>query len=251
MQHEIARHCFAWSPDRMNFREYLRLSSVRYFKAFKALIAASGTSVCDVGGFWGVWPITLKKFGFDVAMTETLRFYGDSFDPLFAEIRGRGIEIYDFDPFEPDSRLPRDFDFVSLMAIIEHYPHSLRNLAENVKRLISPEGSIFFEVPNIAYWPKRVSLLFGKSPLVELADVYRSEIPFIGHHHEFTIDEMRDLARLAGLRIVGEEFYNYSTTGRNKMKLFVVHPVLSTATTLIKQTRECIAVVCQHPPSST
>src|SRR3954451_5543316 len=106
MQREIARHCVGWAPGRTDFLNYLRVSPIRFYKAYCALITAGGQSVCDVGGFWGVWPVTAKKLGFDVSMTETLKYYGDSFTPLFDQIALSGVEIFDFDPFDASSSLP-------------------------------------------------------------------------------------------------------------------------------------------------
>jgi len=247
MQVEIARHCVAWGPGRTDFLKYLRLSSVRFYKAYCALIETQGTSVCDVGGFWGVWPVTAKKLGFDVAMTEALKFYGESFKPLFEHIRQSGVEIFDHDPFEPGSKLSRQFDLVTVMAVLEHYPHSLKVFIENVKQMAAANGRIYIEVPNIAYLPKRVGLLRGDSPLARIDDIYQSETPFIGHHHEFTIKDMRGLARLSGLKIVTEEFYNYSLAGTEKkgFKLIMLYPAASLAFKFAKTCRECIAVVCE------
>lgn len=247
MQAEIARHCIAWSPDRMDFREYLQASSIRFYKAYCALVDSGCGSVCDVGGFWGVWPITAKKLGFDVAMTEAMKYYGDSFDPLFDVIRANGVEIFDHDPFSPEASIDKHFEFVTVMAVLEHYPHSLRTFIENVKRMTTGNGRIYLEVPNIAYLPKRMGMLRGQTPLVQLADIYRSEEPFIGHHHEFTIEEMRDLARLGGLKIITEELYNYSMTGANikSLKSSILYPAVSLAFKLFRTGRECIAVLCE------
>lgn len=243
MQSEIARHCVAWSPARMDFLGYLRLSSVRFYKAYIALIETNGRSICDVGGFWGVWPITAKKLGFAVAMTETLKFYGESFRPLFEQIEKSGVEIFDYDPFEAGSELQKQFDFVTAMALLEHYPHSLKTLIENLKLLTADTGSIYLEAPNIAYWPKRIGLLRGETPLAQLADIYMSKTPFIGHHHEFTIAEMRDLARLSGLKVISEDFYNYSLANARKLKILLRYPMMSLAFALSKTSRECIAVL--------
>lgn len=245
MQTEIARHCVAWSPKRMNFRNYLMVSSIRFYKAYCALVETEAKSICDVGGFWGVWPMTAKKLGFDVAMTETLRLYGGSFTPLFTQISQSGVEIFDYDPFVSGNEQPGRFDFVTVMAVLEHYPHSLSTLIDNIKQLNTDKGSIYFEAPNIAYWPKRVGFLRGETPLAQLTDIYLSETPFIGHHHEFTIAEMRDLARLSGLTILREDFYNYSLADANKLKLFVRHPIMSLAFTLSKTSRECITALCK------
>src|SRR3954451_6193497 len=105
MQLQISRHCAAWAPGRIDFLEYLQLSSIRFYKAFCHLAESGGRSLCDIGGFWGIWPMTAKRLGFEVAMTESLRFYGRSFDPLFDQIRKGGVEIYDYDPFLPGQGL--------------------------------------------------------------------------------------------------------------------------------------------------
>ncbi len=245
MQTDIARHCIAWAPGNFDFLEYLKLSSVRFYKTYCKLIKTNAKSVCDLGGFWGVWPMTAKKLGFEVAMTETLKFYGRSFTPLFDQIKKNGVDIYDYDPFDPQAGLARQFDFVSVMAMLEHYPHSLETLIENLKSITAEKGNIYFEVPNIAYWPHRISLLRGQTPLAPLSDIYRSETPFIGHHHEFTIGEMRDLAKLSGLNIVSEDLYNYSLAGKNRLKLFIRYPLMSLAFMLSATCRECIAVLCE------
>jgi SAM-dependent methyltransferase len=244
MQLEIARHCVAWSPGRMDFLNYLRVSSIRFFKAYEALISGGGRSVCDVGGFWGVWPVTAEKLGFEVSMTESLKYYGESFTPLFRRIEQSGVTIYDHDPFSPESDVQRKFDLVTVMAVLEHYPHSLKVLIENIKGLTADGGRIFLEAPNIAYWPKRTALLRGHSPLAELGDIYVSEEPFIGHHHEFTLAEMRELARLGGLRIISEDLYNYTLSEKSKLKLMLRHPVMSLAFQFSKASRECISVLC-------
>ncbi len=243
MQAEIARHCIAWSPGRTDFLNYLQASSIRFYHAYIALFDSGGRTVCDIGGFWGVWPMTAKKLGFEVAMTESLRFYGQSFAPLFDQIASSGVEIFDYDPFAVGSELPSRFDLVTVMAVLEHYPHSLKTFIANVKSLTAPNGRIYIEAPNIAFWPKRLGLLFGRTPLAPLADIYGSEAPFIGHHHEFTIEELRDLERLGGLRIIAEKFYNYSLADANKFKLYLRHPAMSLALVISPTCRECISIL--------
>lgn len=247
MQESIALHCHAWGPGRFDFKNYLEASAVRFYKAYRR-IAERGThlSVCDVGGFWGVLPLTLKELGYEAAMTESLKYYNSSFDALFAFIRSRGVEVFDYDPFEEGAALDERFDVVTLMAVLEHYPHSHRTLMENVSQLMKPAGRLYIEVPNIAYWPKRVGLLMGRTPLANLADVYRSRVPFIGHHHEFTIDELRDLVRLSGLRVLAEDFYNYSQGSEPDLKMLVRSPLQFMAFMLLKEARECLAVVCER-----
>jgi len=245
MQRELARHCMAWAPGRIDFRQYLRLSSIRFYHAYLALLRTGGATVCDVGGFWGVWPVTLRRLGYEVAMTEALKYYGSSFDALFECIRSKGVAIYDFDPFSTDALPDKRFDLITVMAVLEHYPHSLKTFVGNVKAMTVDYGAIFFEAPNIAYWPKRIGMLRGRTPLAAIEDIYNSDVPFIGHHHEFTRAELRDLARLAGLIVLDEYSYCYSLADKNAIKLALRYPVMSAVFLLSKTSRECVAMLCR------
>ncbi|HEX8749311.1 MAG TPA: hypothetical protein VF717_19200 [Pyrinomonadaceae bacterium] len=55
----------AGAPGLFDFKSYPEASSVRFYRAYRQ-IRASGESlsVCDVGGFWGVLPLTLKELGY-------------------------------------------------------------------------------------------------------------------------------------------------------------------------------------------
>ncbi len=248
MQAELALHCHSWGPGLFDFKNYLQLSSLRFYKAYRTF-ALGGTSqrVCDVGGFWGVFPLTLKKLGYeDVAMTESLKYYGESFTKLFKGIADQGVTIFDYDPFEPEAVLSERFDVVTVMAVLEHYPHSLKGFMQNVRALLKPESKLYLEVPNIAYWPKRMALLLhGQTPQARLEEIYLSGVPFIGHHHEFTIAELRDLARLSGLKILSEDFYNYTLGEYPKLKMLLRLPLHFLAFAVLKESRECLAVLCR------
>jgi 2-polyprenyl-3-methyl-5-hydroxy-6-metoxy-1,4-benzoquinol methylase len=151
MQERLAENCRGWAPDVFDFRNYLQASSERFYRAYRRLAElAPGNRVCDVGGFWGVFAVTLRALGFNVTMTESLGYYGDAFDPLFRAIETRGIVVVDYDPFAPDQRLSARFDAVTVMAVIEHYPHSLKPFLDNLKGLLGPSGIVHIGVPNIA-----------------------------------------------------------------------------------------------------
>ncbi|OAD23431.1 hypothetical protein THIOM_000739, partial [Candidatus Thiomargarita nelsonii] len=63
MQAEIAKHCYDWG--RFDFNNYLRRSSIRFYKAYQSFATnRDDISICDVGGFWGIFPLMLKRLGF-------------------------------------------------------------------------------------------------------------------------------------------------------------------------------------------
>jgi 2-polyprenyl-3-methyl-5-hydroxy-6-metoxy-1,4-benzoquinol methylase len=245
MQNEIAAHCYSWRAEQFDFKKYLQASSIRYYHAYLALSEIGNvTSVCDVGGFWGAWPLTLKSMGYKVTMTESLEYYSNTFSALFNYISDKGVNVIDYDPFQPGKRPYDRFDFISVMAVLEHYPHSLKSFMDNVTSLLNNDGRLYIEVPNIAYWPKRVNFLFGRTPLAQLKEIFHSEIPFIGHHHEFTMAELKDLVKLSNMEIIREVQFNYSQQD-NFMKSLLRHPLETIAFFVAPYTRECISVVCK------
>jgi hypothetical protein len=243
MQDEIGAHCAGWRTDRFDFGTYLSRSVHRFHRAYHALAESGCRTVCDVGGMWGLLPLVLRDLGYDVCMTEARSYYTESFDPLFSFIEAQGVEILDYDPFAEDARLDRTFDGVLALAILEHYPHSLKGFMSNVMRLMPGDGMLYIEVPNIAFWPKRLAFLRGASPLTPIEEIYESEIPFIGHHHEFTMGELRVLTRRSGLEIIAEDYYNYSAD--STIAATLRDPLKTIVPALVKSARECLAVVCR------
>lgn len=249
LQAEMARHCFSWGVGEFDFREYLERSSLRFYNAYRCLAASAGVrTVCDIGGFWGVCAITLASLGFEVAMTESLEYYGASFRELFECAAERGVKVADYDPFKPGASASGTFDAVLAMAILEHYADSPRAFLENVVRMMRPDGLLYIEVPNIAYWPKRRALFRGVTPLPPIDHIWKSEVPFTGHHHEYTRSELREVVRLAGLEIVSENSYNYSD--QSTVWTHLRHPrngqlTASFICRIWPETRECLTVLCQ------
>lgn len=241
MQKMLAKHNYGWRVGETNFEMYLTASAKRFYKAYESVYDSHSESVCDIGGFWGIFPIVLAKIGIkNVAMTEALEYYDSAFDDLFDYIRSKGVEIIDTDPFAINESNFRKYDFVSALAVIEHYPHSLKIFMDNFKKLMTNDGCGYIEVPNIAYLPKRLSFLFGISPLSSLRHIYKSEVPFTGHHHEFVIEELYDLAELSELKVVTLKTYNYSIPDRLYYK--VRHPIINIVCSLSKSCRECVAI---------
>jgi len=248
MQEEISKHNYGWSSNRFNFPIYLSASSIRYYRVYRQIHKTGAKNICDIGGFLGAFPLTLLRLKYEVTVTETFHYYNNCFQGLFHFLQEQGVELYDFDPFSASPLPPNHgkFDFVSLLAIVEHYPHSLRRFMNNIISLLAPNGKVYIEVPNIAFLPKRIDLLLGKSPLAPLNDIFVSEIPFTGHHHEFTIYELREFIQLSGLSIIHEELFNYTPGQVMSLKGIIRNPLKFLIYALIKDTREVCHCLCQR-----
>ena len=238
MQENIAKHNLSW--QKLDFELYLRLSVKRFFIAYEN-IPDNAKTCCDIGGFWGIYPIVLKELGYDVVMTESSKFYNKAFDNLFNYVRENGVKIVDIDPFTEEFEGGSKYDCISVMAVLEHIPSSIAFFMNNLMKIMPKGGSLYIEVPNIAYFRNRLALLRGKTPLSHIEVIYNSASPFIGHHHEYSLVELKSLYTMNNLSIKNVERYNYSMK-INPIKV-LRYPLSNLAFAFNPNSREVLAVL--------
>ncbi|MBK8847574.1 MAG: hypothetical protein IPO27_13940 [Bacteroidetes bacterium] len=239
---EISFHNVGWTIENMDLKVYLKASGNRYYDLYVTAAENNVKTIVDVGGFWGAFPLTMLQLGFEVSMTEALKYYSEYFNPFFQFLNKKGVKIIDFDPFEVTYSGDK-FDMVCVMAVIEHYPHSLSFFMENVKKMLKNSGKFCFDTPNILYIKNRFNFMMGMSPLPNIKIIYKSRIPFIGHHHEYTPQEMIDLLAIADFKIDKLKMYNYSPTRQINFRNFITKPFSIIANILFPKTRELIFAI--------
>lgn len=242
----FSSHNLGWRKDRFDAAEYLRMSCERYWRAYRILAAAGAQRVLDVGGFLAAFPLALARLGLAVTIAERYDYYGTAFDAIAAHARANGVRVIDAD-FSAEvadrASILERFEAVTCMAVAEHLAHSPRILMENIQAALRPGGSLVFEVPNLAFWPKRYALFArGTSVLAPISEVYHSEVPFTGHHREYTISEARYVVGEAGLEVVDEETFNYGSDTRGIWNRLKYAPAF-----LFKEWAEVILLHCRKP----
>lgn len=223
----ISKHNAGWSKNRFDASQYLRDSERRYAMVLKLLPQLHGTRILDVGGFLAAFPLTLSRLGYEVSIAEKFDYYGGALDGIAQLLADNDIKIIDKDFTEPSDmdNLRSTFDVVTCMAVAEHLAHSPRGLMENIHLVLKPGSDLAFEVPNLAYWPRRYSFFFkGNTVLAPIEDLYYSASPFTGHHREYTIDDARYVMKQSEFKIVGEYFFNYGITMRNVWQIIKYLP---------------------------
>lgn len=245
MQNEISKHNFAWRAENYDFINYFKASLTRYMKLIELLGGLGyANNLCDVGGFMGVFPLTLARLGLKVSMTESLKYYSSFFSPLFSMLERNGIEVIDYDPFEdPPTALINKYSAISLLAVLEHYPYSPHTIMQNLKKMMIEDARMVVEVPNIVFWPKRKAMLMGKSPLIPIEDKLASSVPFIGHHHEYSKNDLFAVIQDANLKRLAFTSYNYSISHAPFINRLLSEPTLTIADLFFPNARECLAVV--------
>jgi SAM-dependent methyltransferase len=97
--------------------------------------------------------------------------------------------------------------------VVEHIPHTPRPLLESIDRLLAPGGVLVMDTPNLAYLYNRLKLSRGESIMAPLRSQYYTELPFEGHHREYTEDEVRWMLEQLGHEDVAITTFNYSIYG--------------------------------------
>jgi SAM-dependent methyltransferase len=253
----ISRHNLGLHPDRYDMARYLRASERRYVLAIDHFVANSRSvesepSALEVGGFLGAFPLALARLGINVTLVEEYGYYHGALDDLKDFLEQEGINIWPAD-FTKPLPTPQDqgFTLVTNMAMLEHLPSSPKTLMENLRSCIAEGGTLIVEVPNIAYWPNRLRALRGESIHQGFDTYYASEPPFLGHHREYTVDELCKLMSWSGFRVQSVDTHNYSLSlreGRWRDRLYVLALYLWPAL-VFSRCREVITVTAEPAPA--
>lgn len=227
----ISTHNPAWSAERFDLEGYLNASSVRYENALGFLsgnVTNDRCSLLDVGGFFGAFPLAMARLGFSVTLAEKYSYYYGAFDALKEYLSSEGVALLDADFVSENLRSPENrYDIVTCMALIEHLADSPKILVKNIHDHMNDRGFLIVDVPNIAYWPNRIKLLLGQTIHPPLRDVFESEVPFLGHHREYTISDVRELFSMGGFNLIGIHTFNYTPwpKGNWKQRLLLEWPL--------------------------
>lgn len=186
-KHSPALRGFDW-------RSYLRLSVIRMLHAQRALaqFAPRARTVLDYGAYFGNFSLMLQHNGFQVDAVDDYVAYADSLGPLLRILHSSGIHTLTFGQVGPDlSRIASSkYDAVLCMGVIEHIPHTPRFVLDAIDRVLKPEGILLIDTPNLAYVYTRQKLERGETIHCPISVQYFTEIPFQGHHREYTIAEV-------------------------------------------------------------
>ncbi|MDZ4730670.1 MAG: class I SAM-dependent methyltransferase [Xanthomonadales bacterium] len=245
----LAKHNAGWRKARFDAESYLVTSEKRYWHALRFMMSNEVHSVLDVGGFLGPFPLALKRLGYDVAIAERYSYYGNAMERIASHLDANGVCVIDADLAEPaglSTDLNGRFDALTCMAVAEHLAHSPKALLDNLRDALRPGGTLVFEVPNVAYWPKRYAFFFrGETVHSPIEEVYHSAIPFTGHHREYTLRDARYVLNEAGFEIAEEQTFNYTVGPQRPLQFLKYLPAF-----LFREWAEVIMLGCRKPTAS-
>lgn len=192
---------------------YLRCSVPRVVLALEALRkhASRPTRILDFGAYFGNFALAAKQLGYDVAAADFYTTFEGAFSPVTRCFQERGISIVDFDRAGVDlPDLSSAFDAVLCMGVIEHVPHTPKSVFDTIDRVLRPGGLLILDTPNQAYIYKRKRLMRGESIFPDIRTQYYSEVPFAGHHREYTASEVSWLLAQIDHEVLSTEMLSVS-----------------------------------------
>jgi 2-polyprenyl-3-methyl-5-hydroxy-6-metoxy-1,4-benzoquinol methylase len=133
--------------------------------------------------------------------------------------------------FNDKNKLPYEnnfFDVVIAGEIIEHI-YDTDFFLEEIYRILKPGGKVLVSTPNIASLGRRLFLLFGINPIIELSP---NESDSSGHIRYFTFKTLRRLLQKHKFGVIGikSDCINFSNTGKLKSEFLAdIFPRLGTS----------------------
>src|SRR5260221_5100575 len=201
-------------PGRDAVRTYFRQSIIRVYKLIELLreLGLRTGTVLDVGATFGYFAWPLQLLGYHVTAVDRYQDVNGGFDAYLDRLRSSGVRVVETsrgNELEIIGELG-EFDAVVSMAVIEHVPHTPREFLRMLASHVRPGGILAIDTPNIArYWNRR-RLAEGRSVHQPIDLQFYGDIPYAGHHREYTADEVVWMLKQVGCRDIAVTLFDYN-----------------------------------------
>jgi hypothetical protein len=126
---------------------------------------------------------------------------------------GEQAHIFDLNELFYRDRWPSfgPYDVIVMCEVIEHLYTAADQVLAGIARWMRPGAYLFVQTPNAVALHKRIEMLSGRNPYMELSTVTRDSPP---HFREYTIQELAAAGERAGLQVTDTDARNYFTGSR-------------------------------------
>ncbi len=219
-QANIEDHFRDWNLDGET-RDYLRFHARRYaflletlrncLREFLPSRRAEQVRLLDVG------PSVLTQLIRDRETVGTVDSLGFE-DYRFRPRTGESHTEYDLTRADDVASLPslRPYDIIVMAEVIEHLPAAPEPIFSLLAGALRPAGFLVIQTPNACSLPKRLRMLRGQHPYEKI----RAGSGNPGHFREYTVRELEEIARGAGLAVHSKALANYFLRDTRASRLF-------------------------------
>jgi SAM-dependent methyltransferase len=188
----------------------------------RSLNSSGAPELCDLGGYFGVMAGALGRLGYAPTVVDS---YGTVLTTAdHTDLRGwwdrNGVRVYDVDLQRADLTLPfpdQSFHLVTLLAVLEHFPHTPRLVLAEIRRILRRDGLLIVDTPNAGALATRVGFaMHGGGLWDSIERLYFSEIPFHGHSRCYNREELVKVLQWSGFE--PEEINLFDLAGRRSYR---------------------------------
>ena len=192
-------------------RAYLGEHRERYRLLLSLVQHADPARVLDVGPAYQTEAIRTLLPG---AVVDTLGFADERFQPREGE---RHVE-FDLNDAQDHERWPLlpEYDLVVMAEVLEHLYTSPVLVLRFLATALAPGGHLLLQTPNAAALPNRLRLLAGHNPFEQIREASGNP----GHFREYTVRELLEIGRQAGLVPIEWRTANYFDRGSRQSWIF-------------------------------
>jgi SAM-dependent methyltransferase len=205
---------------------YLRCSIARMVHAAAAVRRRGVVSgrLLDYGSYFGNFALMCARAGFSVDAVDSYRAYEGAFDGPKRVLAESGVRLLDFDDVGYGlAGFDASYNVVLCLGVIEHVPSSPRPLLDTLDRVLARGGLLVLDTPNLVHLYNRQKFARGETVLADIQAQYETELPFEGHHREYTIPELVWMLRRIGHQRISVEAFNYSSYALGTLSARDVH----------------------------
>jgi methionine biosynthesis protein MetW len=198
--------------DRKNLGELRNNLRIKKMVSMVDKMQLESKNILDIGCYDGTFLSLIKN--------RKNNFYGlEASDWGFHKSleKGIGVQKYFFDNLTALPYRDKFFDLVIAGEIIEHIFDTDFFLKE-IHRILKLKGKLIISTPNVASLGRRLLLLFGLNPIIEVSP---NELDSSGHIHYFTFDSLKNLLEKHNFEIIKSQSdcVNFSKSGKIKSAL--------------------------------
>lgn len=195
--------------DQRNSSELADSQRIKVMTAIFNRLNPQNNKILDIGCFDGTFLSLVKNQNND--------FYGlDASDWAIEHMRKKEMKIQKFF-FDDKTELPFENDFFDIVIageIIEHI-FDTDFFLEEISRVLKPGGKLLISTPNVASLGRRLFLLFGANPIIELSP---NEADSVGHIRYFTRKTLKKILEKHGFKIISSHSDCINLSRKGKLK---------------------------------
>lgn len=163
---------------------------------------AKNILILDVGCGIGLLGVSLSLMGYRVHGIDKFVFqeYSSEQSVLLKKVWDKvGFQVVNGDILRESSNAK--YDLVTSIAVIEHQPYP-KIFLESLIKYLNNDGALYIATPNILNGLNRFRVLFGRAPMGNIRSFFMEEKNFYGHWREYSLEEVKTMISLCGLKIV-------------------------------------------------